>query len=219
MSNLPFARFAFLIAAGVLILSGCASNTDKSDDHDKAAAYTDPDSGVVFPKHAGALERDSLTIDDTGKNPLRAHYESAEQVDIPADRTALMKSDLRFFLNVDISVIKSSTANPDQLLSQTIRSLQTHPNFVQTDYPGLSKFGNLQAICAQCTFDRPEWKDRATLKIVIIPRGNYLICFTVMSGQTQADQWQAEIDNFIQTIVTRSEKNPVIMGSGSGSGD
>jgi hypothetical protein len=183
--------FRALIIA-FLLLPACATPPKSSIPDD---AYTDPASGVVFPEHFDSLDRESLNKDDSDKTPVMAHYTATD----PAHITA------------DIRLLHASAITPDQLLGQSVHSMETYPNFTQSDYHGQRSFGAETAFCTQCTFDRPASGGPVTFKILIIPRGNYLLCLTFLLPATQEAQSQSLIDTFIQEIVTKSAKHKVLM--------
>jgi hypothetical protein len=215
MNKPLFPAPALAIIAGAFLISGCAAPSDTSDATTKA--YIDPASGVAFPEHAGALDRVSLNTDNPDKNPVSAHYSAAQPFRTPSQGVGLMQPNLSFYLNGDIRVIPAAETTPDQLLGQTMRAFAKNPNFVQEEYRGAKTFGNERAICTQCSFDRPAWSDRTVFKIAIVPRGNYLVCFTFMVAPSQEKDWQDVIDSFIQTILTKSTKQgymtPVTSGT------
>jgi hypothetical protein len=215
MNNPLFPAPLLTIIAGLVLLPGCAAPPDTTDAATKV--YVDPASGVAFPEHVGAMDRVSLNTDHSDKNPVSAHYSAAQPFHTPSQGVGLMQPNLSFYLNGDIRVIPAAETTPEQLLGQTIRAFATNPNFAQEDYRGEQTFGNERAFCTQCSFDRPAWSDRTVFKIAIVPRGNYLVCFTFMVAPSQEKDWQAVIDGFIQTILNKSTKlgymTPVTSGT------
>jgi hypothetical protein len=195
-------HFLAPLLAGLVLLSGCAgpSHSDASADG-KPKPYTDPASGVVLPENVASLERVSMNTDDSDKkNPVSAHYRAASPM-----------------IDAAIRINPTSDTTPDQLLGETIRSLQNNPGFAQTEYRGLKTFGNHPAECTECSFDRPASGDRVTLKIVLFPRGNFLICFTFMVQSAQAEATQGTIDSFIREIITKSTKEVLMAPEEGGS--
>jgi hypothetical protein len=196
--------------AALCLVAGCSSMSQTPPDDAASKPYKDPASGVVFPVQVSALNRISMDTDDSGKNPVSAHYTAAQPLHTPENNIGLMRPNLAFYLNAEVIVEPSARANPDQTLGQTMRDLQKNPNFVQEDFRGMRTFGSVTADCAQCSFDRPAWGDRATFKAVIVPRGAYLICFTFLFQASQEKDWQAVMDSFVQGILTQST-GPVLM--------
>ena len=182
----------FIAAAALSLLSGCSALSDKAADDNGPQPYKDPASGVVLPAHVAGLDRTSLdTDDDSGKTPVSAHYSAAQAS--PAS-----------FLHAAIIIEPASKASPDQMLGQTIRALQKNPSFEQEDFQGQRSFGGVAADCAQCSFDRPALSDRATFKVVIVPRGGYLVCFTFLVQATQEKDCQPVMDHFVQAVLSQS---------------
>jgi hypothetical protein len=203
-------HFLAPLIAGLVLLSGCASpsHSDVSAD-EKTKPYTDPASGVVLPENVASLERVSMNTDDSDKkNPVSAHYTATS----PMIDTAASP-----MIDAAIRINPTSDTTPDQLLGETIRSLQNNPGFAQTEYRGLKTFGNHPAECTECSFDRPASGDRVTLKIVLFPRGNFLICFTFMVQSAQAEATQGTIDSFIREIITKSTKEVLMAPEEGGS--
>jgi len=178
--------------------------SNKAADDGTPQPYKDPASGVVFPVHVSALNRVSMDTDDPDKHPISAQYTAAQPLHRPEQTVGLMQSSISFFLNATVTVEPAAKASPDQMLGETIRSCQKYPNFVQEDYRGQRTFGGVTAACTQCSFDRPAWNDRATFKIVIVPRGAYLDCFTFLMRASQEKDWQDVMDNFVQGILSQS---------------
>ena len=179
------------VAACLILLPGCAS---PSADGDKKP-YIDPLSGVSFPGRVDDLQRLSLNSDDVSdKKPLTAHYAGIEPT-----------------IDAGVRIIPALQATPDQIISQTVRSLETRPGFAQTDYHGLKSFNHQTAFCTECAFDNPAISGRSTLKIVIVPRGNYLVCFTFLVASSQEQVVQEDIDDFIHDILAGSKKEALMM--------
>jgi hypothetical protein len=191
---------------GLLLLAGCATNSSPTADT-SGPAYVDPDSGVGFPEKVGAMQRVSLNTDDTPPNFVKAHYTGTQPLRTPDQQIGLMQTNLAFFLNAELQVVPAEKESPDQFVSQMIRFYQTRPNFSQETYDGQQTFGNVTATCTQFSFDRPAWSDRCEFKMVVVPRGNYLVCFTFTVNPTQEKDWHDVIDTFIQTILARSNKD------------
>jgi hypothetical protein len=196
--------------AALCLVAGCSSMSDTPPADPASQPYKDAASGVVFPVHLAGLDRISMDTDDSGKNPVSAHYTAAQPVHMPSQNVGLMRSNLAFYLNATVILEPAAKASPDEMLGQTVRALQKNPNFVQEDYRGQRTFGAVTAECTQCSFDRPAWGDRATFKVVIVPRGGYLVCFTFLFQASQEKDWQAGMDNFVQGILSQSN-GPVLM--------
>jgi len=184
------------VACLALLFPGCAANSKSAHEKPEKDTYTDPASGVVLPKHVEALDRVSIDDDDPDKNPVTAHYSPAGSP---------------YYLDATIRIIPVDDASPDQLLSQTISSFEKYPNFAQSDYRGSNSFGTPSAFCAECGFDRPDSNDRAILRVVIIPRGNFLLSFTFLTHPAQEQETGPVMDAFIQGILASSAKKPVLM--------
>lgn len=184
------------VACLALLFPGCAADSKSAHEKPEKDTYTDPASGVVLPKHVEALDRVSIDDDDPDKNPVTAHYSPAG----PA-----------YYLDATVRIIPVDDASPDQLLSESIRSDENRPNFAQYDYRGSRNFGTPSAFCAECGFDRPESNDRVIVKIVIIPRGNFLLSFTFLTHPAQEQETGPVMDAFIQGVLASSAKKPVLM--------
>jgi hypothetical protein len=198
----------FMAGAAICLFAGCSSMTVTTADDATQQTYKDPASGVVFPVHVSALNR--ISMDTDGPQPVSAHYTAAQPLHMPDQNIGLMHTSISHFLDATVTLEPSAKGTPDQKLGQTVRECQAYPNFVQEDYRGQRTFGAVTAQCIQCAFDRPAWNDRATFKVVIVPRGPYLICFTFLVSATQEKDWQDVIDAFVQGILSQSTA-PVIM--------
>lgn len=181
-------KFRVLVMLPILgtfcFLAGCASPSDKTAADSGEQPYKDSDSGVVFPVHVAELSRTSVDVDDSGKRPVSARYTGAQSLDAA------------------VILERSAKASPDQMLGQTIRVLQKNPNFVQEDYRGQRTFGAVTADCTQCSFDSPAEGGRATFKVVIVPRGAFLICFTLLVPTAQEND--DVMDHFVQGVLAQS---------------
>ncbi len=132
------------MVAGLFLWQGCAGPFgSKSHVDEKIETYTDPESGVAFPERVDSLDRLSLNKEAADKNPVSAHYSVTEHGSAAPG------------LEADIRVIPAVSANPDQLLGQTIRSVETLPDFARNDYRGSKDFGTERVFCTQCSFKRP----------------------------------------------------------------
>ncbi len=62
--------------------------------------------------------------------------------------------------------------------------------------------------------------DPVVFKIVIIPRGNDLVCFTFTVPQRREQEWQDSIDGFVRTVLGKSRKQgymtPMTSGTDEG---
>jgi hypothetical protein len=177
-----------------VFLSGCATQKRPQKDGHIVADYTDDDSGVVLPGETTSFDR--VLLDNPEGKPVTARYGS-------------LVSGL--YIEAAVRVLPAFDITPDQLLGQTVRSVEARPDFVQTDYRGQRYFGSIFAHSTQCMFDRSDSGDHVVFKVVVVPHGNYLICFTFLIHPEDEQRAQPYVDSFIQAVVDDSSKRKVLM--------
>ena len=197
-----FALGLSVLLAGVFLLSGCGttpvSNASDLPVDPATQACFHPESGIVFPKCVALQDRVSVTCGAPGRGCVTAYY-TKTKVPVPSPA-------LSYYLNSHVSVIPASASPAEKLIEQYIGACADKAHFTREEYRGKRVFGKEQAQCAQCTFDRSAWNDRATLKVVVVPRGKYLVCFQFLISAVYEQEWQGSIDAFVEEILAQSGK-------------
>ncbi|XHR28247.1 MAG: hypothetical protein ACFUZC_20270 [Chthoniobacteraceae bacterium] len=183
--------------AALLLLCGCqVVKEDNSSDlplDPTTRACVDPGSGLVFPKYLDGQTRVSVTQNAPSRGCLQVYYEKKQ--------TPTTTNQLNYYLHCRVFVIPKSMITPDGWIKVALREAQEKPNFTREEYQGQRIFGKESALVAQAAFDRPVWNDRALVKLAVVQRGNYLICFDFGIAAVYEKEWQPSIDCFVEAIL------------------
>lgn len=193
----------FVPALGIVcsLLVGCESMPDEVSPglpiDAKTRACTHLPSGVVFPKKLGTLERVSVHTGDPMPGAVTAHYDAA-------GGSRLHSGTLYLYLQIEITVFPADGMSAQTLMEKILAKEAAMPGYRLEPYRGATSFDGTPAQCGHCSFDRPIWNDRSSLKVIVVPHGSYLIRFTFSSFATREQTWQKHVDGFIATVLAVS---------------
>lgn len=203
MSRLFLPAAASLIAT-CLSLADCATQDNDSPDlpvDPTTHACTHPASGIVFPKHAGGLARVASYSNDPMAGAVTAVYQVGDQ-----NRNNRDGSGFDYFLHAEVTVLPVSASATGEILDKEKSRDSSEQNFAILSDHAMKAYGSFPATYSIFAFDRPDWSDRSTVEIIVVPHGNYLLEFTFSYYTAQQHRWQPFVDAFVLTILNSAVK-------------
>lgn len=187
-----------------LFLTSCATPDNDSPDlpvDPTTHACTHPASGIIFPKHASGLTRAASYSNDPGPGAVTAVYQAGDQNHNNRDG-----SGFDYFLHAEVIVLPVSASATGEILDKEKSRDSSEQNFAIIADHAAKAYGSFPATYSIFAFDRPDWSDRSTVEVIVIPHGNYLLEFTFSYYTAQQKRWQPVIDNFVLTILNSAVK-------------